>query len=144
MRRDLDNILTEKGAEALLLYAESFKDANMYYLTRFLAPDRFILLKKVDSDPIMIINPMEYPRAQKESIVKDVRSYMDYNYLEVVKSAKDPKLGGMKFIATVVEKELGKGTNIYVPPNFPTIVTDVLRKEGLTIKPMFDVIGKAR
>lgn len=144
LRRDLDNILAEKGAEALLLYAESFKDANMYYLTRFLAPDRFILLKKVDSDPIMVISSMEHPRAQKESIVKDVRSYMDYNYLEVVKSAKEPKLGGMKFIATVVEKELGKGTVIYVPPNFPTIVTDVLRKEGLTIKPMFDVIGKAR
>ena len=144
LRRDLDNILAEKGAEALLLYAESFKDANMYYLTKFLAPDRFILLKKVDSDLILAINPMEYPRAQKESIVKDVRSYMDYNYLEVVKSAKDPKLGGMKFIATVVEKELGKGPNIYVPPNFPTIVTDALRKEGLVIKPMFDVIGKAR
>ncbi|UCE28533.1 MAG: aminopeptidase P family protein [Candidatus Bathyarchaeota archaeon] len=144
MRKDLDNILAEKGAEALLLYAESYRDANMYYLTKFLAPDRFILLKRVDSEPMIVINSMEYPRAQKESIVRDVRSYMDYNYLEVVKSGKDLKLGGMKFIASVAEKELGKGTAIYVPPNFPTFAADVLRKEGLTIEPMFDVIEKAR
>lgn len=144
LREELDGILSEKGVEALILYSESYKDANMYYLTRFLAPDRFILLKKIDSDPILVINSMEYPRAQKESIVKDVRSYMDYNYLEVVKSAKDPKLGSLKFIAKVAEKELGKGAKIYVPPNFPTIVADILRKEGLMIRPLFNVIEKAR
>lgn len=144
MRGDLDSILAEKGAEALLLYSESFRDANMYYLTRFLAPDPFIFFKKVDSDPVIVINQMEYPRAQKESIVKDVRSYVDYNYLEVVKAAEEPKLGSMKFIATVAKKELGTNTRIYVPHNFPAMATDVLREEGLTIKPMFDVIEKAR
>lgn len=144
MRGDLDDILAEKGAEALLLYSESFKNANMYYLTKFLAPGPFIFFKKVDADPVIVINPMEYPRARKESIVKDVRSYLDYNYVEVVKAAKDPKLGGMKFIATVVKKELGAGTRICVPSNFPVMVADVLREEGLTIKPMFGVIEKAR
>jgi len=144
LRGDLDSILAEKGAEALLLYSESFRDANMYYLTRFLAPDPFIFFKKVDSDPVIVINQMEYPRAQKESIVKDVRSYVDYNYLEVVKAAEEPKLGSMKFIATVAKKELGTNTRIYVPHNFPAMATDVLREEGLTIKPMFDVIEKAR
>jgi len=144
LRRDLDGILAEKGAEALLLYSESFKDANMYYLTKFLAPDPFIFFKKVDSDPVIVINQMEYPRAQKESIIKDVRSYADYNFIEVVKAAKEPHLGNMKFIAAVAEKELGTNTRIYVPHNFPTMATDVLREEGLTIKPMFDLIEKAR
>ena len=88
MRGDLDDILAEKGAEALLLYSESFRNANMYYLTRFLAPDPFIFFKKVDTDPVIVINQMEYPRAQKESIIKDVRSYADYNFLEVVKAAR--------------------------------------------------------
>jgi Xaa-Pro aminopeptidase len=87
---------------------------------------------------------MEHPRAQKESIVKDVRSYSDYNFIEVVKAAEEPSLGNMKFIATVAKKELGKKTRIYVPHNFPAAAADMLRKEGLTIKPMFDVIEKAR
>jgi len=144
LRRDLNDILAEKGAEALLLYSESFRNANMYYLTKFLAPDPFIFFKKVDSDPVIIINQMEYPRAQRESIVKDVRSYADYNFIEVVKAAKEPSLGNIKFIATVAKKELGTNTRIYVPPNFPAMAVDVLREEGLTIKPMFDVVEKAR
>jgi Xaa-Pro aminopeptidase len=144
LRGDLDGILSEKGAEALLLYSESFKNANMYYLTKFLAPDPFILLKKVDADPVIVVNQMEYPRAQKQSIVKDVRSYVDYKYLEVVKTAKEPHLGTMKFIANVAKKELGAGTKICVPHNFPAMTADVLKEEGLTIKPMFDVVEKAR
>jgi len=144
LRGDLDSILTEKGAEALLLYSDSFRDANMYYFTKFLAPDPFIFLKRVNADPIIVVNQMEYPRAQKQSIVKDVRSYLDYNYLEAVKSAKEPQLGAMKFIAKVAEKELGLGTKICVPPNFPVIVADVLRNEGLNINPMFGVVEKAR
>ena len=144
MSGDLDDILAEKGAEALLLYSESFKNANMYYLTKFLAPDPFIFLKKVNADPAIVVNQMEYPRAQKQSIVKDVRSYFDYNYLEVVKAAKEPHLGTAKFIANVAKKELGAGTRICVPHDFPAMATDVLREEGLTIKPMFDVVEKAR
>ncbi len=144
MRGDLDNILTEKDAEALLLVSDSYRDANMYYFTKFLAPDPFIFLKRVDAAPIMVVNQMEYPRAQKQSIIRTVKSYLDYNYLGVVKSAKEPQLGAMKFIAEVAEKELDRGTKICVPANFPLKVADVLREEGLTIKPMFDVVEKAR
>jgi len=144
LREDLDNILAEKGAEALLLYSESYKNANMYYLTKFLAPDPFIFLKKVNGNPIIVVNQMEYPRAQKQSIVKDVRSYVDYKYLEIVKTAKEPHLGTMKFIANVARKELGAQTRIYVPYDFPAMIADILKEEGLTIKPMFNVIEKAR
>ncbi len=144
MRGDLEAILSEKGAEALLLYSESFKNSNMYYLTKFLAPDPFIFLKKVDVDPVIVVNQMEYPRAQKQSIVEDVRSYFDYKYLEVVKTMKEPHLGTMKFIAKVAKKELGRGTKICVPHDFPAMATDVLREENLIIKPMFNVVEKAR
>ncbi len=144
MRGDLDNILAEKNAEALLLHSDSYRDANMYYLTGFLAPDPFIYLKRADEEPIIVVNQMEYPRAQQQSIVKDVRSYLDYNYIEAVKSAKESQLGAMKFIAKVAEKELGVGTKICVPPNFPVIAADVLREEGLTINSMFGVVEKAR
>jgi Xaa-Pro aminopeptidase len=144
MRKDLDRILAEKGAGGLLLYSESYKNQNMFYLTRFLAPDPFIFLKKVDCPPSIVINSMEFPRAQKESVVKDVKSYADYNFTEVVKASKEPRLGGLKFLTSVVKRELGKGTVICVPPNFPLLAADVLRQEGLTIQPMFDVIEKAR
>jgi Xaa-Pro aminopeptidase len=144
MRNNLEPILLEKGAEALLLYSESQKDPNMYYLTKFLAPDPFIFLKKIESDPIIVISQMEYPRAQKQSIIKDVRSYLDYDYFKAVQSTKEPQLGTTRFIAEVVKKELGTGTRICVPPNFPLSVADVLRSADLTIVPIFDVVEKAR
>jgi Xaa-Pro aminopeptidase len=144
MRKDLDSILKEKGADALFLYADSVKNENLYYLTHFLAPDPFILLKKVDNPPTMIVNSMEYPRAKKEAIIKDIKSYVNYNMLEIIKTAKEPKQGLLKFLATVAQKELGKEKTIYVPHNFPAIILDTFRKENLNVKPMFDVIEKAR
>jgi Xaa-Pro aminopeptidase len=144
LRGNLDRILAEKDVEALLLYSDSYRDANMFYLTKFLAPDPFIYLKKVDEEPIIVVSQMEYPRAQKQSIIKDVKSYQDYDYLSTLKTAKDPQRGAMKFIAKVAEKELGRETRICVPPNLAVIVADVLRAEGLTIGPMFGVVEKAR
>jgi Xaa-Pro aminopeptidase len=144
MRKDLDAVMTEKKAGGLLLYSESFKNPNMYYLTKFLAPDPFIFLKKVDCPPMIVLNPMEFPRAQKESSIKDVRSYMDYDYAEIVKAAGEPRLGFQKFLASVVELELGKETVICVPSSFPLMVADALRREGLKIQPMYDVVERAR
>jgi Xaa-Pro aminopeptidase len=144
LRQDLDGILAEEGVEALFLYSDSYRDANMFYLTKFLAPDAFIFLKRIDADPIIVVNQMEYPRAQKQSIVKDVRSYSDYNYLQTLKAAKEPRHGALQFIVDVVEKELGRATEICVPPDFPVVVADVLRREGLTVEPMFGVVEEAR
>jgi Xaa-Pro aminopeptidase len=144
LRGDLDNILAEKGVDALLLYADSYRDANMYYLTEFLAPDPFLFLTRTDEDPLIVVNAMEYPRAQKQSCVKNVKSYLDYNYLEAVKSAGNTQLGVLNFIATVAKQELGLDTRICVLPNFPVFAADVLRAEELTVEPMFGVVEKAR
>lgn len=140
----MDTILADKGAKALFMFSGSFKDANMYYMTKFLAPDPFIFLKKVDENPILVVNQMEYPRAQKESVIEDVRSYNDYNLLEIVKASPEPRVGFLKFLSSLVGKELGFGTGIYVTPQFPAIIADYLRKEKLTLMPLFNVTEKAR
>jgi Xaa-Pro aminopeptidase len=64
--------------------------------------------------------------------------------MQIVRSTLDPKIGGMKFIASVAKKELGTHEPIFVAPSFPTMLGDVLRSEDLKIKPMFDVVEKAR
>jgi Xaa-Pro aminopeptidase len=116
----------------------------MYYLTGFLAPDPFIFLKQVGQEPLIVVNQMESARAKKESHIKDVRSYFDYDYMRIVKSASDPKVGVMKFVASIAKKELGTDKPIYVPSNLPVILADVLRQSGLQIEPMFGVVEKAR
>lgn len=144
MRKDLDGILAGANVDGMLFYSESYRDVNMYYLTRFLAPDPFLFIKRVDGEPLLIVNQMEYPRAQKESIVKDVHSFFDYDYMEIVKSAANPKAGTAKFVANTAKQELGAEARIYVPPNFPAAIADALRQEGLKAMPLFDVVEKAR
>ena len=144
MRSDIDRILVEKGADALLLVSESFKDVNMYYLAKFLAPDPFIFMKKVGSPSTVVVNSMEFPRAKKQSIAKDVYSYDDYDYLRIVRSAKEPKLGEMKFYSSVVKKEIGEKAVIAVPESFSSLFTDFLRNEGLTVKPFHNLVERAR
>jgi Xaa-Pro aminopeptidase len=144
MRNDVDRILAEKNVNSMLLYSESYKNVNMYYLTGFLAPDPFIFLKEIDQEPLIVVSQLELGRAKKESRVKDVRLLFDYDYIWIVKSAPDPKIGVMKFVASTAKKEFGADKPIYVPPNLPVSLADVLRHEGLNIKPMFDVIEKAR
>lgn len=144
MRKDIDEILTQKGMEVVLLYSGSARNANMYYLTQFLAPDPFIFIKQVDGDPMIVVSQMELARAKKESAVKDVHSFFDYDYARIVKSAPDPKAGGMKFVAAVAKKELGTEKTIYVPPNLSVMLADALRHEGMKLKPAFDVVEKAR
>jgi Xaa-Pro aminopeptidase len=144
VRKNIDGLLCEEEMDALLLYSESFNDQNMYYLTKFLAPDPFIFLKNLNNEPLIVVNTMEFSRAKKESSVKDVRSYSDYNYRKIANGTKDYRLVRVKLLATVVEKELGKGVSVSVPYNFPSMAADILREDGFIIKPMFSVIEKAR
>ncbi len=144
MKVDVDRILAENKVDSILLYSESYRNVNMFYLTDFLAIDPFLYMKKVEEGPIIVINQMELDRAKNESTVRDVRSNNDYDLTSYIRSASEPRLGMMKFIASVARKELGTDKPVYVPPDFPAAYADYLRSEGLKIKPTFDVLEKAR
>jgi len=144
MRKDVDNILTENDIGSMRLYVDKPPDLNLYYLTRFLPLGPAVYLKKVNQDPLMIVIPSEVQRAQNESLVRNVHSFFDYEYISIVKSASDQRIGLIKFVAAVAKKELDIKEFIYVPPNLPVIVADILRHEGLKVTPQFDVLEKAR
>jgi Xaa-Pro aminopeptidase len=144
MKADIDRILGENNVGSVLLHSESYRNVNMFYVSGFLAIDPFLYLKRVDQEPILVINQMELDRAKKESNVRDVRSTLDCDFMSFVRSAPDPKLGIVDFVASVAKKELGTAKPIYVPPDFSVMYADSLRRKGLKIKPMFDVLEKAR
>ncbi len=144
MKGDVDRILADNKVDSIMLYSESYRNVNMFYLSDFLAIDPFLYMKKVDEEPILVINQMELDRAKKESTIRDVRSTQDYDLTSYIRSASEPRLGMMKFIGSVARKELGTQKFVYVPPDFPVAYADYLRGEGLKIKPVFDVLEKAR
>ncbi|MBE0517127.1 MAG: aminopeptidase P family protein [Methanophagales archaeon] len=124
------NTLTRKAmTKPLLMVNESMRNADMYYATRFLAADPFIYLCfPHDRKEMLIVSQMEYERARKESIVKEIRSSLDYGY--------DLKME--ELISKILQEE--GITTIEVPGYFPLYTAEELRKRGIEVVPVEDVI----
>ncbi|MGH7262762.1 MAG: M24 family metallopeptidase, partial [Candidatus Rokuibacteriota bacterium] len=63
--------------EALLLIAASESDSNLYYATRFLAPDPFVFLQ-VGGRKVLLMSDLEIDRSRAQARVDEVLSLSDY------------------------------------------------------------------
>ena len=61
----------------VLIIAASETDSNLYYATRFLAPDPFIFLR-IKGEKILIMSDLEVDRARATAAVDTVLSYSEY------------------------------------------------------------------
>jgi len=127
----MPNKIESKKVEAkpLLLLSESMHNADMYYATRFLSADPFIYLHYPrKEEDILIVSQMEYERARKESIVKQIRASLDYGY-----GIKTEEL-----IAKVLQEESINA--IEVPRYFPLFTAEELRKRGIEVTAVEEVL----
>jgi len=126
--------------DAYLMISESTHHADMYYLTRFLAPDPFTYLRTRDEE-LIVVSQMEYGRALKESKI-DVRSGLDYGMLEKIKRTGDARKGFCEFLLEILKRE--DATRIAVPPDFPIFIGDELRDSGVKVNPVDGLIESER
>src|SRR5437773_3893221 len=61
----------------VLIIAASETDANLYYATRFLAPDPFIFLR-IKGEKLLIMSDLEVDRARATATVDTVLAYSEY------------------------------------------------------------------
>src|SRR5207249_10121438 len=61
----------------VLIIAASETDANLFYATRFLAPDPFIFLR-IKGEKLLIMSDLEVGRASAAAAVDTVLSYSEY------------------------------------------------------------------
>lgn len=116
-------------SEAVLIYAASEQDANLYYATHFWAPDPFVFAQ-INSRKILLMSDLEVDRAKSESKVDEVLSLS--KLLEAAKSQ-----GAAKPAVTDAVDLLLKQRNISsirVPGNFPVALADQLRVKGYTLE----------
>jgi len=62
---------------AVLMIANSEVDANLYYATRFLAPDPFVFLQ-VGTRKVLLMSDLEIDRARAQARVDEVLSLSEY------------------------------------------------------------------
>ncbi len=110
-----------KRYDAALIIAASENDANLFYATKFLAPDPFIYLQTSEKR-IIFVSDLEFERAKKQAKVDEIISINKY------------KKNSSKFIE-IAEKILKEYRirNILVPENFRLADYSFLTDKGYKI-----------
>ncbi len=110
---------------ATLMIAASESDSNLYYATRFVAPDPFIFLE-VKGERLMVMSDLELDRARGQATVDRVLSYSE---IERRLGAQGIKAPGTPDIVHAVLRDHGV-TRLLVPGNFPYVHAARLQELG--------------
>lgn len=113
------------------MVSESVHNADMYYATGLLSSDPFVYLRfpqEGKEKEVIIVSQMEYERARKESRVKEIRSALDYGYNIKIE----------ELILRIIQEENINATE--VPRYFPLYTAEELRKKGIEVVPIEELI----
>ncbi len=99
---------------ATLMIAASESDSNLFYATRFMAPDPFIFLE-IKGERILIMSDLEMDRAKSQATVDHVLSYSEWERKVRAAGVDSP---GSADIVHAVLKEKGIA-RLLVPGAFP-------------------------
>ncbi len=130
-----------KMKQAKLIIADSEKDANLYYATRFLAPDSFVFVQ-VDGKKILLMSDLELDRAKSQAKVDEVLSLSQWTR-KPSQRTKTVHGNGSLTAVDLLLKEYGVAS-IQVPSNFPLIYGDELRRYGYEVQAKNDPFFEER
>ena len=102
------------GARATLMIAASESDSNLYYATRFIAPDPFIFLE-VEGKRMLVMSDLELDRARARATVDCVLSYSELERRAKAQGIVSP---GTVDVLHLVLQDYGV-KQLLVPANFP-------------------------
>ena len=124
---------------ATLMIAASETDSNLYYATRFIAPDPFIFLE-IKGERILVMSDLEVDRARSQSTVERVLSYSDLERRAKSEGVAEP---GTIDVVHLVLRDAGM-TEITVPGNFPYIHAKRLQDLGYRLEARKDPFFERR
>jgi Xaa-Pro aminopeptidase len=118
-----------RADENLLHYAASETDADMYYATRFLAPDAFAWFRVRGRD-YLLASDLEIGRAREESGVDVVLSLSEFR--ERARRAGVERPGMADVLAAALRSR--RVRRAAVPEQFPLGMADALRRRGIRLE----------
>lgn len=120
--------MSESTEKNILIVASSEADANMYYATRFMAPDDFVFMQ-IRGKKHLLMNDLEVDRAKSQASVDKVHSTSAL--AAEFKKKYDRRPGYIDLIEEFAKNE--KALEFEVPGNFPLSYADKLRDRGLKL-----------
>ena len=128
--RTLDRKITELQLDAYVLYAASSQDANLYYLTDFLADDPFLFLR-AGGQSVLVVSSMESARAMRSSTADRVRLREEFQRASHVTEGGRATID--LFSSVLKEYHIKR---FGVDAAFPIILADALRSDGYELHPI--------
>lgn len=131
-------MMKQPGYDAIVMVATSEIDSNLYYATRFAAPDPFIFVQ-TETEKIVVMSDLEIDRARSEARVETVLSYSAYEQRARQKGVEIPSLLD---VLDLVLRDRGV-RSLLVPGNLGIEYADGLRARGYAIavkrEPFFEM-----
>ncbi len=115
-------------ADARLIIAASEADANLFYATRFLAPDPFVFLWHGE-DKILLMSDLELDRARSQAAVDAVLPIRQFEERAKASGIERPTPVDALW-ELLRERQI---QSVLVPGSFPVEHADALRQRGLTL-----------
>jgi Xaa-Pro aminopeptidase len=130
---------TPQPEVATLFIAASEGDSNLYYATKFVAPDPFIYLE-IKGERLLVMSDLEMDRAKAQASVDRVLSYSEIERRTKEQGVKEPATID---IVHCILREAGI-RHLLVPANFPFIHATRLQELGYSLKPKRDPFYEGR
>jgi Xaa-Pro aminopeptidase len=122
------------GTTARLFYADSEGNADLYYLTRFLAGDPFLYVE-TGGKKTLVLSDLEIDRGRKEATVDEFVRLQKITETVKKRFAEQPRDPAVRIGAHIHVFALERGITAFeVPGSFPVAVADVLRGHGLGVR----------
>jgi Xaa-Pro aminopeptidase len=121
--------VAEIEADARLIIAASERDANLFYATRFLAPDPFVFLWH-GAEKILLMSDLELDRSRAQAAVDTVLPIRLYEDRAKASGMERPTPIDALW-ELLQEREI---KSLLVPGSFPVEHADRLRERGLTLR----------
>jgi Xaa-Pro aminopeptidase len=124
---------------ASLIIASSEKNADLYYATRFIAPDAFAFVQ-IQGKKYILISDLEIDRAKKQACVHEIFSIS--RLAAAYKQKYKKTCSFTELVAYFLKKK--KVKSILVPGNFPIQYYEPLKRAGLRIRYQSGVFFRER
>ena len=125
--------------QAIVIIANSEVDSDLYYATKFLAPDSFIFVQ-LNGHKTLVMSDLELDRAKAQAHVDEVLSYSKYE--EKLKAQGIAQPATVDVVDAVLKERGAK--RLVVPADFGIRHADDLRSKGYELSPKADPFFEER
>ncbi|MBF0214563.1 MAG: aminopeptidase P family protein [Magnetococcales bacterium] len=117
---------------ARLIYADSESSADLYYATRFFAPDPFLYLQEPTGKSHLAVSVLEVDRARRTARVDQVH---EWGEIKQRWQAQSPQASSsIETLTAFLMAEL-RIERVLTPSDFPLLMADRLRASGVELIP---------